>query len=221
MISPERLEKFRAVASQRMMHVSVAVETLHHRHNVSAILRTCDALGVHRVYMIGGGRFVPSKNTARGAHRWLDIRRHDDVQDGIAAIKADGYDIWVADLDDPPVAPRHVPTERPLCLWFGGELRGVHAMARANATGVVTIPMVGFAQSLNVSVAAALTVNTVAGRVRDQFGAAANLPEATSAELLAGWIARDEARKLRTQPPEGVNRITLDRPLPPFDEPAP
>jgi tRNA (guanosine-2'-O-)-methyltransferase len=148
---------------------------------------------VHHVHLIGDVPFQASRGPCRGANHWLDISEHDDVSSAGAAIREAGYAIWVADLAHPPVAPAEVPIDKPVCLWFGAELVGVSDEARAAADGVVTIPMRGFSQSLNISVAAALVMGTVTERVRATHGDAALLSPEHRLELLAAWLSRDEA----------------------------
>lgn len=179
------------VADARLAHVRCAAEHVRHRHNVSALLRTCDALGVHRVHLAGDVPFVASRGACLGADHWLDIAHHDTVEEAVARLRADGVALWVADLDERGVPPEAVPLDRPVCLWFGAEVLGVHPVARRAADGVVTLPMRGMAQSLNVSVAGALVLHTVAERTRAHLGDAARLPVADREALLAGWIARD------------------------------
>ena len=191
----ERLDRIVAAADGRLGWVRCAIEALYHRHNVSAVLRTCESLGLQHVHLVEG-HFHPSKGTARGAERWLDLHEHATPTDAIAAIRAAGFAVWVADFADPPVPPEAVPIDRPVCLWFGAELVGVSPEARAAADGVVTIPMRGLAQSLNVSVAAAVCLRAVAERARAELGAGALLPPAERDALLAKWIGREERLKL-------------------------
>lgn len=187
----ERLDRIVAAADGRLGWVRCAIEALYHRHNVSAVLRTCESLGIQHVHLVEG-HFQPSKGTARGAERWLDLHEHATPGEAITAIRAAGCSIWVADFADPPTPPEAVPIDRPVCLWFGAELVGVSPEARAAADGVVTIPMRGLAQSLNVSVAAAVCLRAVAERARAERGAEALLPPAERDALLAGWIGREE-----------------------------
>lgn len=189
-MSDIRRDRMRAVLDARLGWVRCAVEAVYHRHNVSAILRTCDALGLHDVHLVEG-HFRTTKGAARGAERWLDIHRHPSPEHAIAALRGLGYAIWVADFADPPVPPEAVPLDRPVCLWFGAELVGVGPVARAAADGVVTIPMRGFAQSLNVSVAAALALRPVAEAARARHGAAALLGAEAKDAIFARWVARE------------------------------
>ncbi len=185
-----RRTRIRQVLDQRLGWVRCALEAVYHRHNCSAILRTADALGIHTVHLVEG-HFRPGRGAARGAERWLDLRWEPDALTAIAGIRAEGYAIWVADFAEDGVPPEEVPLEQPVCLWFGAELVGVSPAARAAADGVITLPMRGFAQSLNVSVAAALALRPVAERARNRDNAllTANTREATWAQ----WMARERA----------------------------
>lgn len=185
-----RAERLRRVAEARLGWVRCAVEHVHHRHNTSALLRTCDAMGVHRVHLVGDERFRASVGPARGADRWLDLRPHRTAVEAVEALRRDGVRLVVADLADDALPPEAVPLDRPVCLWFGAEVLGVDPWVRSVADAVVTVPMHGFAQSLNVSVAAGMVLHTVATRAR-ALGAAARLGADEVEALVAAWAARD------------------------------
>lgn len=196
---PERLGRIRAALDNRLHHVAIAVEALYHRHNVSAVLRTADAMGVHRVHLVEG-HFRAVRGASRGAERWLELHHHADPRSAVQAIQAAGYRVYCADIAEGAVTPEEIPVEEgPVCLWFGAELVGVSPEALEVADGIVTIPMRGFAQSLNVSVAAAVTLRPVAERAR-AMGPAALLPEAEREALWQTWLAREEAKHLRGRP---------------------
>lgn len=188
-VNPERIAKMRGVLDQRLAHVRVAIEAVYHRHNVSAILRTCDAFGVHHVHLVEG-HFVPAKGAARGADRWLDLHHEPGPEAAVASLRAAGFAIWIADFAEDAYTPEQIPLDRPACLWMGAELAGVGPVARAAADGVVTIPMRGFAQSLNVSVATAVALRPLAERARG-LGRAALLPDAERERIWADWSSRE------------------------------
>lgn len=188
-VNPERIAKMRSVLDQRLAHVRVAVEAVYHRHNVSAILRTCDAFGVHHVHLVEG-HFVPAKGAARGADRWLDLHHEPDPGTAVASLRAAGFRIYVADFADDALTPEQVPLDRPACLWMGAELAGVGPVARAAADGVVMIPMRGFAQSLNVSVATAVALRPLAERAR-ALGRHALLTDDERERLWSVWSTRE------------------------------
>lgn len=197
----ERLERMQQVLDGRLNHVCVALEALYHRHNVSAVLRTVDAMGLHRVHLVEG-HFKAVRGAARGAERWLELHHHPSPAEAVEAIRASGYRVYVADFAEDAITPEQVPLDEPACLWFGAELVGVSPVAREAADGVVMIPMHGFAQSLNVSVAAALTLRPVAERAR-ALGERALLDPQERRQIWQAWLEREEARHLRGHaPPE-------------------
>jgi len=205
-----RIQRMRAALDARLGTVRCAIESVYHRHNVSAILRTCDSLGLHHVHLVEG-HFSPAKGAARGAERWLQLHRERSAEEAIATLRSSGFRIWIADLAENSVAPEAVPIDEPVCLWFGAELLGVSEVARAAADGVVTVPMRGLAQSLNVSVAAALTLRPVAERARAQ-GDLSRLPEAERSEIWERWLAREETLK------NGVRARVSQRLAPPAED---
>lgn len=205
MISEIRRARLVEVADQRMRWVRCAAEHVFHRHNVSALLRTCDALGLQDVHLIGDRSFDPVRGASMGVARWLRLHTHFSHLEAVERLKSDGYQLWVADLADPPTPPELIPVDRPVCLWFGAELAGVHPEVRARADGVVTLPMRGFAQSLNLSVAGALCLASVAERARAQHGAAALLDPHDRDALLAGWLEREQ----RTTEAEATRQRSL------------
>jgi tRNA G18 (ribose-2'-O)-methylase SpoU len=133
-VARDRYRRLEEALDARLGHVRVAVEAVYHRHNVAAILRTCDAMGVHHVHLVEG-RIPPAKAPARGAERWLELHRHANPAEAVAELRGAGFDLWVADLSDDAVPPEEIPLDRPVCLWVGAELAGVSPVARAAATG--------------------------------------------------------------------------------------
>lgn len=214
MLQQARARRMQEVASRRLGHVRLAAEHVFHRHNVSALLRSADAFGVTDVHLTGDRGFQPSQGPASGAARWLRLHRHTTPEAAIAAIRDAGYALWVADFADPPVTPDQVPIDRPVCLWFGAELMGVCPEARAAADGVVTLPMYGMAQSLNLAAAASSVLYAVTQRVRAASNLSPVLPDADQAELVASWMARDAAVDERDRVRQAVldqwaDRLTL------------
>jgi len=166
------------------------LEAIHHRHNVSAILRSADSVGIQQVHLVRGD-FKASKGPARGAERWLDLHHHEQPAAAIERITQAGFDIWIADIAEHAVTPESLPLDRPVCLWFGAEMQGVGPEAHRAAKGVITVPMYGFSQSLNVSVATALVLRSVTERVRRELGPEALLTEARREQLWNQWVTRD------------------------------
>jgi tRNA (guanosine-2'-O-)-methyltransferase len=197
MLHDVRRQRIRDVAAQRLAHVAVAAEHTWHRHNVSALLRSADATGVLDVHLVGTRAFEPSSGPSRGTYRWLNLHHHDTPAEAVAALQAAGYDLWVADFAAQPVGPEAIPLQRPVCLWFGAELLGVSPEARAAAAGVVTLPMRGMGQSLNLAACATAILHVVTGRALVEHGDAARLSPDAREALTEAWLAREPARPAR------------------------
>ncbi len=202
-VNADRVARISAALDRRVGGVVAVCEAVRRRHNVSAILRSCEAFGVHEVHLVTQG-FRPAPGAARGAERWVYRRRFDHVADSVADLRARGFRIFVADLAEPSYTPETVPVDQPLALVFGSEVRGVSDTARSLADGTLRVPMVGLTESLNVSVSAAIALRAVAERRRAVGG---GLDEAEKARFLAEWLASEDRAaagfRARTAPEPG------------------
>jgi len=153
---------------RRLGSVTVIAGAIHRRHNTSAILRSCEAFGVHEVHLVTGN-FHASKGAARGAGRWIALHRWKTTDDAVQHLKDRGFSIWVADLADHARSPDTLPMDGPVAVLFGNELNGVSQRARELADGFVIVPMFGLTESLNVSVATACVLQRLSSRRREQI----------------------------------------------------
>lgn len=188
--SESRQARVREMLSQRLGSVAVIAEAVHRRHNTSAILRSCEAFGVHHVHLVTG-TFRVSRGAARGAEGWLDLHHWTNVADAIAALQADGFRVYAADVGRDAHSPETVPVSGPIAVLLGNELSGVSDEARALVDGFVTVPMFGMMESLNVSVAAACTIQRIATRRRELVGA--DLSQAAQDAFFDRWLSDQEA----------------------------
>lgn len=156
-VTAERLAKIKVVASQRLPQVSVVLEDIYDRGNASAVMRSAEAFGFYQLHMIERQeKFKESKRVTQGAHKWLKIKKWDSTLSCIGNLKKEGRKIYVTHLD-PHALPLHeVPLDEPLALCFGNEKDGATQELLKLADKTVFIPMRGFVQSFNISVAAAL-----------------------------------------------------------------
>jgi tRNA (guanosine-2'-O-)-methyltransferase len=130
-------------------------------HNSSAALRSADAFGVQTVHVIVGEHgFRASRGVSKGTHRWLDVIRYENAEACARRLKEDGYAIYIAAMDA-ATAPEDLHEVPRLAVVFGNEHRGVSPELRSFSDGTFSIPMRGFVESLNVSVAAAITMQTL------------------------------------------------------------
>lgn len=184
MVTAERLARFEGVLSRRTGSLITVLDGLSDPHNGAAVMRSCDAFGCHEVHTVRGRfPFAFSSHVSRGTERWLIRRAHDDAHACCDALSARGFGIYVAAMEGSlrPEDLAHVPKA---AIVVGNEHLGVSEVFRERAAGVYRIPMVGFVESLNVSVASALTLYTATqGRHGDL--AAPDREEALAHFLLA------------------------------------
>jgi tRNA (guanosine-2'-O-)-methyltransferase len=192
-ILPRRIWRCLDLLDQRLDGLVVAAEAVYRRHNVSAILRSAEAFGLHEAHLICND-FEPSLGAAKGAERWLSLRFHETTQLWADEMRERGHRIYVADLAEDALTPETVPVDSPLAVLFGGELAGVSETARSLADGVIHVPMVGVTQSLNVSVAAAVVLHRIAQRRRQVPGTIGIRGEPREA-YIRDFIQREYARK--------------------------
>ncbi len=185
-----RRARIEAVLRARVASLQVAIEDPQDPHNVAAVVRSAEALGVGAVHVIGGrASGLLSRKVTRGTFYWADIRHHagwDDFRAGLPA----GMQLAGACVDPGTVELAVVPVDRPLCLLFGNEQSGLSARARAACTLHFRIPMAGMAESLNLSVAAGITMYTLLERRRALLGGAGDLPDQELAGQRARWYAK-------------------------------
>ena len=189
----QRVVRALDLLDSRLDSVVLVAEAIHRRHNVSAILRSAEAFGIHEAHLVTPA-FQLSKGAAKGSERWMDIQCHEDTPSCLAALKARGFQIYVADLDENAVAPEHLPTDGPAAILMGGELLGVSEEARSLADGAVCIPMRGVTQSLNVSVAAAIILRTVC-EARRAAGGAQGIQGEARHRFLENFLHQERKRK--------------------------
>lgn len=156
-VTPERFRTLRAALDRRQPDLTLLAENVHKPHNLSALLRSCDAVGIHELHAVSESGDVPRHHmVSGGSGRWVQVRVHENVQAACTALKAIGFEILAAGFAAQAVDYRSVDYTRPSAIMLGSELRGISSMASALADRHIVIPMRGMVASLNVSVAAAV-----------------------------------------------------------------
>lgn len=190
-LRPERWARMEAVLDRRLGAVRVVLEDLHHPHNMSAVLRTCEALGVQHVHAVEPRNpFTVSRRISRGTHKWLHLHHHERVTECAGVLHALGFRLYGAVLSPEAVALEEIPVEPRVALIFGNEKEGVSREAAALCDGAFTIPMAGFVQSFNISVAAAISLYSLTRRVRELRPDRGLLTPAERDEVLAAWLPK-------------------------------
>ena len=190
-----RQERIERSIGRRQSDLSLVLEDIHDPHNVSAVLRTCDAVGVLRVHLIYVQETPPRKafaqTTSGSAAKWINIVRHDSVEACYERLRADGQRIMVTALESGSVDLYETDLTVPVALVFGNEMRGVSEEAIKGADGLISLPMLGMIQSLNISVACAITLYE-AMRQRRQAGLydQSSLDEHARQQMVDDWLKR-------------------------------
>ena len=181
--SERRMKKIHDVLQHRQPDLTVVMENIHDPHNVSAVLRSCDAVGIMQVELLYNVEKFPKigKKSSSSANKWLEWRKHSTVDVCYAALRSEGFAIYATHLGSGAVSLYDVDLTKKVALVFGNEHRGVSDEAAAKADGNIIIPMVGMIQSLNISVACAVSLYE-AMRQRLAEGAYAN-PKFSSEDL--------------------------------------
>ncbi len=194
MVTEARLARMNAVIAQRSASLVVVLEELTDPHNGSAIMRSADAFGVQEVHVIPSEHgFLAAHRVAKGTHRWLDIVRHDDARACVDALHGRGFEVLVAAMDG-ELTPRDLAERDRVAVVLGNEHAGASEAMRGAADGSFAIPMYGFVESLNVSVAAAVTLSIASE------GHRGNLDDERREALLARYLmtsVKDAARVVR------------------------
>ncbi len=192
-LTERRREKFLNVARKRQVGLTVVMENIHDPHNVSAVLRSCDAVGVLQVELLYTVEKFPriGKKSSSSASKWIQRRLHRSVDDCYRALRAEGFRICATHLTGDAVGLYDLDLTGKIALVFGNEHRGVSEEAAAKADVNFHIPMVGMIQSLNVSVAVAVSLYE-AYRQRNTAGMydRPTLSEETLVSLVGTWHAR-------------------------------
>jgi tRNA (guanosine-2'-O-)-methyltransferase len=168
-------------------------------HNFSAVLRTCDAVGILEVHVVPPAQGLAlHHDTSAGTGKWMVVRRHADGSSAVRTLKGAGFRVVAADPGEGSTDFRRVDYTPPTVVLLGAELFGVSPGALREADVRIRIPMMGMARSLNVSVAAALILYE-AQRQRQDAGLyeRSRLDPARRAALLFEWTHPKLARALR------------------------
>ena len=190
-LSGTRRAVIESVLDSRTENVAVVVEGMVDVGNVSAILRTADGFGIQRVHAIdSAGKYKRSKRTTKGADKWVDRYRWDTTEECFSHLRSDGYRIVAADVGDGAVPISETDMTGRCAVVFGNELEGLSAAARNEADAVVTVPMEGFAESFNISVAAAVALYEVHRQRVGRYGSSGDLSDDARSRIRAVWYAK-------------------------------
>jgi tRNA (guanosine-2'-O-)-methyltransferase len=188
-----RLKKIERTVRSRQQSLHVVLENIHDPHNVSAIFRTCDAVGVPKVSLLYSVEKFPkiSRTTSSSASKWVESAAYESAGQCFPFLKKEGFKIYAATLDEDAVSIYDIDFTEKSAIVLGNEHRGVSEEAARYADKLIYIPMRGMIQSLNVSVAAAVILYE-AQRQRMIKGLYENsgLPDEEIEKIIDEWCSK-------------------------------
>ncbi len=154
----KRLEKITRVINSRQHSLTVVMENIHDPHNVSAIFRTCDAVGIPKVNLVYNYETFPriGKKSSASAFKWVDKEKYKSVDECYSELRKNGFKIFASSLSENSKNLYELNLAQKVAIVVGNEHRGVSDEAAKLADETFLIPQFGMVQSLNVSVATAV-----------------------------------------------------------------
>jgi tRNA (guanosine-2'-O-)-methyltransferase len=167
-LTDNRKERFLNVLKNRTNHFTVAVEDVYQLHNTSAVMRSCEVFGIQELNVIEQrfGKRI-DKQIALGAQKWVDITTFDTATNCIKTLRSKGYQIIATTPHEKDCLLENFDISKPSALFFGTEKEGLSEEIMQQADGFLKIPMVGFTESLNISVSAAIIIQNLTNRLRN------------------------------------------------------
>ena len=166
-LTDNRKERFETVLANRTNHFTSAVEDVFQFHNTSAVMRSCEVFGIQEINIVEQ-RFGKNidKEIAMGAQKWVDINKFENISNCIQTLKDKGYQIIATTPHNDSCLLQDFDVTKKSALFFGTEKEGLSEEVMSQADGYLKIPMVGFTESLNISVSAAIIIQDITTRLR-------------------------------------------------------
>ena len=189
-LTPERLARLTDVVDRRSLHFVSVLENIYDRGNVSAVMRSAEAFGYLQMYVVDrpGACFKAANRITKGAEKWLDVKPFHDPVAAVADLKARGYQVWATDLNTEH-SIESIDWTRPTAVVLGNEKDGTSPEMLAAVDGRFKLPMLGFSQSFNISVAASLIFYHAHLELK-KLGPVARLTETQRRQVLANYLIR-------------------------------
>ena len=166
-LTEERKEKFKKILALRTNHLTIAMEDVYQLHNTSAVMRSCEVFGVQGLHVIEQkfGKRI-DREIAMGAQKWVDVYRYNSIPNCIDTLRNQGYQIIATTPHNDSWYLHEFDITKRSAIFFGTEKEGLSPEILEQADGFLKIPMVGFTESLNISVSAAIVIQDLTTRLR-------------------------------------------------------
>ena len=193
-VTDKRKDLFKKILQDRTRHFTVVLEDIYQQHNSSAVIRSCDIFGIQDVHVIENKyNSEVSRHVAKGAQKWLSFHQYNDDKnntiDCLEKLKNDGYQIIATTPHNDSCIIHDFDITKKSAFVFGVEKSGVSEDVIKNADGFLKIPMVGFTESLNISVAAAIILENLTSKLR-KSDLDWSLTEEEQQMLYTNWIEK-------------------------------
>ena len=192
-ITENRYTLFQMVLAQRTRYITVLLEDIFQSQNASAVLRTCDCTGIQDVHIVEQtNEYDINPDVALGSNQWVSLhyynQRRNNISEAVATLKERGYRIVATSPHKEGITPETFDLEKgPAVFMFGTELEGLTNRAMEEADEFIQIPMVGFTESFNISVSAAVILYTLRERL-EQSSLSWRIGEEEKAPILLDWL---------------------------------
>ncbi len=191
-ITPRRLAKMKQVVKKRTRHLTLVLEDIYQPHNASAVLRSCECFGIQDVHIIENRNiYQVNPDVVLGATKWLTLHQYaaeeHNTRSCIERLKQQGYRIVATTPHQNDCLLPHLEVDQKTALLFGTELEGLSREAIEMADAFVSIPMMGFSESLNISVSAAICLYHLTSKIRKSVDSW-TLDEEEKTDILISWI---------------------------------
>ena len=187
-ITERRKHRIDEVIGRRTRNLVLVLEGVHDPHNVAACMRSAEGLGLQEVHVIAPENYTPHKKVCQGADKWLDIHRHPSPESAAAALRGRGFSLHAAALTPDAVPIDALDFSGPMALVLGNEHEGVSEVLQCLCDGPFMIPMRGFTQSFNVSVATGICLYHAVRARSAALGPAGDLDPADRSTLHRRWV---------------------------------
>lgn len=203
MITEERAQKLKALAANRQKDLTLILENIYDPHNLGAVLRTCDSVGISEVYALYTIESaevlhkIAGHKSSSGAKKWVDVHVYDDAASCFKAVRKKYNSIYGTHLASDSIGLYDLDLSQSIALVFGNEHRGMSDEALALVDGNFIIPQSGLTKSLNISVACAVSLYEAKRQrlEKGRYGNPFDAKDAYQAELFAKYVANSKPRK--------------------------
>jgi tRNA (guanosine-2'-O-)-methyltransferase len=171
-ITDHKKQFIEKVLNERTRHITLVLEDIYQSQNASAVVRTCECLGMQDIHIIeDDSQYSVNKRVLKGANKWIDLYRYkmrgfNNTEICFRKLQEEGYRILVTDPSPDGISINDIPVDKKLAIVMGNELKGTSDYALAHAHQKIFIPMHGFTESFNISVSAAICLNTLFTKLR-------------------------------------------------------